>query len=146
MPWPESGIQTKRSREAEWRKQSSLPPSPYHKTFFGWWKKQKKEVISEGRFIDPGVERPEPVFQKELLRKRQAPERECECAALRQGEETQVDGWGLSTIYQGGYTAELESPCPVQWGTAPASCTGRCVQECRHWVNAFLIFQETPEN
>lgn len=36
------------------------------KLLSGGWKEEGKKVESEGRSIDPGVERPEPVFQKEV--------------------------------------------------------------------------------
>lgn len=42
-------------------------------------------MVSEGRSIAPGVERPVTIFQKELLRKTQVPEKECEHTVLRQG-------------------------------------------------------------
>lgn len=42
-------------------------------------------MVSEGRSIAPGVERPVTIFQKELLRKIQTPEKECEHTVLRQG-------------------------------------------------------------
>lgn len=84
MSWSESSVQTRCLREAEWRNQSSPPQSPGHKAFL-WLGKEEREMVSEGRSIAPGVERPVTIFQKELLRKIQTPEKECEHTVLRQG-------------------------------------------------------------
>lgn len=87
--------------------------------------------MSEGRSINLGVERPEPVLPKELFRKRQA-RGKCGCAGLRLNGETQVDGGiQVQPTRECKDPAELESPCPVQLGQHQPAAQGELMQECR---------------
>ena len=125
MSQPESG-----HRQSVWEKQSGESRAPFHhpqitKVLFGWGKEEREEVISEERSIGPEIKKPVSIFQKQLLRKRQASDREYGCAALRQSAGNSSGGREPS-VKQKGVVGTVQNWRPLSHlkGAAPASCMG----------------------